>query len=90
MRLSNGAILRLSVHACVNSFGNGKCTLRLKISPILTTFIVNIFKIKGVNMARDISQQCKKDINAQIDSASFDQKDAEWGDEDLYRISSYN
>jgi hypothetical protein len=60
--------------------------LRLKISPILTTFIVNIFKIKGMDMARDISQQRKKDINAQIDSASFDQKHSEWGDEDLYRI----
>jgi len=67
-RLSNGAILRLPVHA-----------LRLKISPILATFIVNIFKIKGMNMTRDISQQSSSSSSRSSSphSASFWSKDAE-------------
>jgi hypothetical protein len=68
----------------------GGGTLRLKISSILSTFIVNIFKVESMNMAGDISQQRKKEVNAQIDSASLDQKYPEWGDEDLGRVRSCN
>ena len=45
---------------------------RISIPCILTSLVVDIFKIKGMDMTREISQDGKEDVDAQVNSASLD------------------
>lgn len=42
-----------------------------------------------MNMAGQIAQQCKEDVDTQIDSATRNKEHPEWGNEDLDRWSMY-
>jgi hypothetical protein len=50
---------------------------------ILFPLVVYVFKIESMNMTRQITQDCKENVDTQIHTTSRDQEDSEWGDEDL-------
>jgi hypothetical protein len=52
---------------------------------ILPPLIVDVFEVESVNMTRQITQKSKKDVDAQIDPASFDEEHSEGRNEDLRR-----
>ena len=53
------------------------------ISIIFLPLVVDVLEIESMNMSRDISQQCKEDIDTEVNSASGNQEDAERRNEDL-------
>jgi len=50
---------------------------------IFLSLVIDVFKVESMNMTGKVSQQSKKDVNAQIDAAARNQEDSEWGNEDL-------
>jgi hypothetical protein len=57
------------------------------ILSILSPLIVNVFKIECMNMSRKITQQCKKNVDTEINSTARNQKDSKWWDEDLSELA---
>jgi hypothetical protein len=50
---------------------------------ILFPFIIYVFEIKGMNVARNITKNREKNVDAQIHSTALDEEDSEGWKEDL-------
>ena len=50
---------------------------------ILLPFIVNVFKVEGMNMTRQVTEQSKENVDTQINSTARDQEDSKRRNEDL-------
>jgi hypothetical protein len=56
-----------------------KCTVTMIFLPL----VVNVLEIECMDMARDVSQQCEEDVDAEVNSTSGNQEDTERRNEDL-------
>jgi len=54
------------------------------ISIILFPLVMDIYHIESVDMARQITQQCKEDIDTKVKSATRNKEHPKWGNEDLF------
>jgi hypothetical protein len=50
---------------------------------VFTSLVVDVFKVEGVDVTGDVSQQGEEDVDTQIKATARDQEDAEWRNEDL-------
>jgi bisphosphoglycerate-independent phosphoglycerate mutase (AlkP superfamily) len=56
---------------------------RISLLHILPPLIVDVFEVESVNMTRQITQQSKKNVDAQINPASLDEEHSKGRNEDL-------
>jgi hypothetical protein len=45
------------------------------VSVIFLPLVVNVLEIERMDMARNVSQQCKEDVDAEVNSTSGNQED---------------
>jgi hypothetical protein len=53
------------------------------VSIIFLSLVVNVLEIERMDMARNVSQQRKEDVDAEVNSTSGNQEDTERWNEDL-------
>jgi hypothetical protein len=53
------------------------------VSIIFLPLVVNVLEIERMDMARNVSQQRKEDVDAEVNSTSGNQEDTERWNEDL-------
>jgi hypothetical protein len=54
------------------------------VSMIFLPLVVNVLEIECMDMARDVSQQCEEDVDAEVNSTSGNQEDTKWRNEYLF------
>jgi hypothetical protein len=50
---------------------------------IFLPLVVDVLEIERMDMARNVSQQCKEDVDTEVNSTSRNQEDTERRNEDL-------
>lgn len=69
--------------ACLNAitvYARGPPGLQAPLSRLLLTVVIDVLDVESVYMARDIPEDCQRNIDAQIGAAPGYDGDTRWGD----------